>query len=324
MGLFENLQTPATIDARVRAQLADSLAYIFGEAKDRLEVHDQRFHSAVEQIRLRKQHPGVFARHFHLISAINGDQFSTANALLEELIDLACSHVSFEIVPFAKEEIGSDYERFPELLFGEFSNVNSMASPSPRQSAESTKAFREAMAIILRVDKRIDDEIHRFLSRLYLAVGNKDPLAKPFGGVTSLMVWGGSFVNVEVYKSRWDAAQFLVHEITHSLLFGLSCDELLVLNSANEHYKSPLRTDLRPMDGIFHATMVCARLAAFNRDWANSGFVDLGDRDRCEKAAVSNAERFRDGVAVIRQHGELSELGRRLVDQSDFCLAEFA
>jgi hypothetical protein len=324
MGLFEHLPNPAIIDARVRAELADSLAYIFGQAKDHLEVDDRRFHLAIEQIRLRKQHPGVFADHFHLISAINASHFATATTLLAELIERTCSPVSFDIVPFTKEEIGSDYERFPELLFAEFSNANSMASPSPRQSARSTEAFREAIAIISRIDNRIHDEVHGFLSRLYLAIGNKDPLAKPFGGVTSLMVWGASFVNVEVYKSRWDAVQFLVHEITHSLLFGLSSDEPLVLNLAEEKYKSPLRSDQRPMDGIFHATIVCARLAAFNRDWANSGFVGSGDRDFCEKAAASNAQRFRDGAAVIRQHGKLSELGRRLVDQSDFCLAEFA
>ena len=167
--------------------------------------------------------------------------------------------------------------------------------------------MREAIAVISRVDPGIHDEIEAFLACIYLAIANKDPLAKRFGGVTSLQVWGASFVNVEFYKTRWDAVQFLVHEITHSLLLGLSCDQPLVRNSPDESYKSPLRADPRPMDGTFHATLVCARLAAFNRAWLDCGLVEEDDRDRTEAAIEKNSRSFRDGLVVVNQHGKLSE-----------------
>lgn len=324
MTLFRDFQNPQAIDASVRAQLADSLAYVFSQAESHLAVDRERFYSAVEQIRLRKQHPGVFARYFHLISAVNANQFSNAHTLLEELIDRASEPVSFQIVAFTKEEIGSDYERFPELLFAEFSNVNPMASPSQSQFETATRNFREAIAIISQVDKRIDDEIKTFLARIYLAVVNSDPSSKPFGGVTSVMAWGATFVNIEAYQTRWDAMQFLVHEITHSLLFGLSSDQPLVLNLAEESYPSPLRADPRPMDGIFHATLVCARLAAFNQAWVNSGLAETDDRDRSKNAVVRNSQLFHDGLAVIKQHGNLSELGHRLVDHSRQGVSELA
>jgi len=324
MGLFGDLGDPRNIDAVVRAQLADSLAYIVSKAGSYLDVDRGGFDAAVEHIRARKQDPGVFARYFDLIFAVNANQFADANTLLEELIKRASEPVSFAIVPYTREQLGSDYDRFPELLFAEFSKANPMASPLQSQSAASTQMLREAIAIISSVDRGIHNEIDAFLARIYLSIASKDPMAKRFAGVTSLLVWGASFVNVEFYKTRWDAVQFLVHEITHSLLFGLSCDQPLVQNSPDESYKSSLRSEPRPMDGIFHAALVCARLAAFNRAWLDSGLVEGDDRGRSEEAIARNSRFFRDGLTVVNQHGKLSEQARHLVDRSCLGFSVFA
>lgn len=324
MGIFGDLGDIQDIDTVVRAQLADSLIHIVNKAGKYLQVDRERLDAALERIRVSKQDPGVFARYFDLIFAVNANQFADANMLFEELTDRAAQPVSFAIAPYSREELGSDYDRFAELLFAEFSNVNPMASPSHSQAAASTQMLREAITVISRVDPGIHDEIEAFLTRIYLAAANKDPLAKRFGGVTSLQVWGASFINVEFYKTRWDAVQFLVHEITHSLLFGLSCDQPLVENSSDESYTSPLRADPRPMDGIFHATLVCARVAAFNRAWLDSGVIEAADRERSEQAVARNSRFFRDGLAVVNQHGKLSQQARRLIDQSCLGLSVFA
>jgi hypothetical protein len=324
MSLFGNIGSAWDIDAGVRARLAESLSYIVGQAGSYLDVDRGRLDGAVERIRIAKQDPGVFARYFALISAVDANRFAEADALLNEIIERAAKPVSFAIVPFSEEELGADYQRFPQLLFAEFSTTSSMASPSPGQSAASTQMFREAIALVAQADPDIHDEIQALLTRIYLAVPSNDPSAKPFGGVTSLMVWGASFANIELYGTRWDAVQFLVHEITHALLFGLSYDEPLVLNSAADSFKSPLRTDPRPMDGIFHATLVCGRLAAFNRGWVDNGITDAADRERSKAAAAKNACLFHDGLATIYQHAILSDLGRRLIDRSCAGLSELA
>lgn len=322
--LFGNVGDPRDIDAVVRAQLADSLVHIVSQAAAYLEFDRERFDIAIEHICARQQDPCVFARYFDLIFAVNANRFAEANTLLLEMLECATQPVSFAIVPYTREQLGSDYDRFPRLLFAEFSNANPMASPSQAQSEASTQMLREAISTIARVDPGIHGEIDAFLARIYLAVGNKDRLAKRFGGVTSLLVWGGSFVNIEFYKTRWDAVQFLVHEITHSLLLGLGCERPLVENPLEESYKSPLRADPRPMDGIFHATLVCARLAAFNTAWLDSGLLDEDDRGKCEEAVVRNSRFFHDGLAVIDQKGKLSGPGRHLIDQSRLGLPVFA
>ena len=231
---------------------------------------------------------------------------------------------SFTIVPYTRQRLGPDYERFPRLIFAEYSQTNPMQSPSDLQSAASTRMLEEAIEIISHVDPVIHSEIEALLRRIYLATANKDPSAKRFGGVTSFLVWGASFINIDFYRTRWDAVQFLVHEITHGLLFGLSFDEPLVQNAPDESYRSPLRADDRPMDGVFHATLVCGRLADFNRAWLDSGLAKGADRESSSKAVADNLRFFRDGVDVINKHGKLSEQGRQLIERSCIGLSEFA
>lgn len=325
MSLFGDLGDPRDIDVAVRLRLARSLAYILHKAKGRLSVHAARFEAALENIRAREQDPGVFARYYDLISTVTSNQIAEANVLLEEIVVLAAGPaVSFTIVPYTRQILGSDYERFPRLIFAEYSQTNPMQSPSDLQSAASTRMIEEAIAIISRVDPVIHSEIKALLRRIYLATANKDPSAKRFGGVTSFLAWGGSFINIDFYRTRWDAVQFLVHEITHGLLFGLSFDEPLVLNAPEESYRSPLRADPRPMDGVFHATLVCGRLADFNQAWLDSGLAKGPDRENSSKAVADNLRFFRDGIEAINQHGKLSERGRRLMERSRIGLSEFA
>jgi HEXXH motif-containing protein len=52
----------------------------------------------------------------------------------------------------------------------------------------------------------------------------------------------------------------LTHEAAHSLLLGYTLGAPLVESDPAERFSSPLREDLRPMDGIVHATYVLARM----------------------------------------------------------------
>lgn len=316
MRLFRPFGPPRQLDAVVRSQLADSILYVVDKTANHLQVDRARCDAAAASIRARWQDPGVFARYFDLIFAINANRFTQADTLLDELIALTAEPIAFEIVPYAREQLGSDYDRFAELLFAEAAGTNPMTTPRPVQSAAAADMVRQAIALVARIDRDIYDEIEGLLVRIYLTFAGGDSPAKGFGAVTSLQVWGASFVNIARYDTTWGMVQFLVHEITHSVLFGISCQQPMVHNPADESYRSPLRPDLRPMDGIFHATLVCARLAAFNRAWLDSGLVEPQDRDRTAEAVAINVQRFHDGAAVIDCNGLLSEEARDLIERS--------
>jgi hypothetical protein len=75
------------------------------------------------------------------------------------------------------------------------------------------------------------------------------------------------------------------------------------------------------MDGIFHATMVCARLSEFNQAWLESGLVKDFDQKKTEMEVQRRKQNFEDGVAVIEMSGNLSGQGRDLLNK---CCNAFA
>jgi hypothetical protein len=316
LSLFGELGKADGADAAVRAQLAASLAHIHDRAKGQLQLDEACFQAALGHIRAHRQDPGIFARYYDVVFAIGANQLEKANSLLNEIVERASAPVHFEIIPFSEEQLGEDFERFPRLIFAEFSSVSPMVSPSRAQARASVQAMQEALDIVAEIDPAIRSEIDQLLARVVLAAPNPDSSARAFGGVTSFLVWGASFANIEHYKTCWHLVQFFVHEITHALLFGLSLNEPLVKNAPEESYRSPLRADARPMDGIYHATLVCGRLADFNKTWLNSGTLAKADREACEKAVANNLARFRDGLDVIEECGQLSDRARKLISRA--------
>jgi HEXXH motif-containing protein len=319
MGISDGFGEPAAVEAAVRSQLADSLAHVAARLGSHLTIERGRLEAALTHIRERRQDPGVFARYFDLVLAVTEGDFARADRLTTEIVELSEQAVSFSIQPYDRLVLGVDFERFPRLLFSEFSNENPMATPAKAHFADCRSKLLEAIKIIRDVDPKIHDEVLGLLVRIYVAAASAN--ARRFGGVTSLMIWGATFINADAHRTTADMVHFLVHEITHALLFGVSCGDPLVLNSPAESYPAPLRTDRRPMDGIYHATLVCARLAEFDRAWLDSDRMTRAANESVKRSADDFVERFRRGVSVIDEHGKLSERARILLDRSRHALS---
>ena len=313
--LLGELPPAYELDATVRSRTQRSLAYILRQAADHLNLEPEATQATLLSIERHRQHPGVFARYFELIFAINENQFDKANHLLAEIAELARKPPGFQIVSYEREFLGDDFDRYPRLLFAESPEVGVLVAPTPDEFARSENHMRSALETIRRIDPSIYDEIMNLFVHVFIAKDAEEGAGASFGGVTSLMIWGATFANIKACAERWEAIQFLVHEVTHGLLFGLSSSEPLVRNSALENYRSPLRTQMRPMDGIYHATIVCARLADFNRRWLASGSVPAEDRKHVEREKEKMMAAFRDGLSVIDEHGILSAMGRELLER---------
>jgi HEXXH motif-containing protein len=139
-----------------------------------------------------------------------------------------------------------------------------------------------------------------------------------FRGASSFALWGASAFNQLVHEHWADYLKTLVHESAHTLLFALAREEPLVLNDSSERYGSPLRDDLRPMDGIFHAAFVSAREAYALDKYQD--FLDLqSDAESKVLATKIEAElsasvcAFWDCCDEIEQDGLLSPLGQDIL-----------
>ena len=314
MSLFGQLSDASEIDASVRRRLANSLRYLHDKVGSNLSIERELLDRSLERICAHKQDPGIFARYYDLVSAIAANELSKADQLFHEIAERSAVPACFAIEAYQRETLGPDYDRFPRLLFSDYSSVNPFGAPSQSEAKEWSGKLTAALEIISRVDPAIYEEINGFLVRVYMAVDSKLPSARQAGGVSSFLLWGATFANIDYYKTPWEAVQFLVHEVTHILLFGLSAEEPLVRNSPEESYVSPLRTDPRPMDGIFHATLVCARLAAFNEAWLQCGALDAASRDKTERYMERRRRKFLQGLSTVDQHAKLSEKAQLLLN----------
>ena len=156
-----------------------------------------------------------------------------------------------------------------------------------------------------------------------LAITSEIIFAKPngrqkmtFGGASSFSLWGALALNSEAHPDWWQYIPRLIHEYSHNLLFGIARNEPLVLNDPEEQYQSPLRKDLRPMDGIFHALFVSAREALAMRailSYPGEKKIHIGFEGLdiyCKQTLEDSAQTFNDCLQVIKQYGRLTKLGR--------------
>lgn len=138
-----------------------------------------------------------------------------------------------------------------------------------------------------------------------------------FDGASHFQFWGLLFLNPRHHKTRLAVAEVLAHEAGHSLLFGLMRDEPLVKNPESERYSSPLRIDPRPMEGIYHATFVSARMALAMETLANSGALTAAERAEAQQAAEKDRENFAKGISTVHEHGDMTDSGKQIMDNAE-------
>lgn len=300
-------QSPDVLDQKMHVSLADSLEYIFRQSAELIDLNDERCNLALEKIRAEKTDPGIFARYYDLVFAIQEQDIELAARLIDEILEIAGTVCEFSIAPYSKDGLGDDYERFPRLIFAGFSSVSPMAEPDQALFETHAEKLKQAIEIIREVDPSIDAEINALISKIVVAVNNEsNPAARSFGGITSFMTWGAIFINARHYASLDQVVEFLVHEVTHCVLNGLDSEGPLVLNEPSETYPSPLRSDLRPMDGIFHATLVCARLVLFMQKWRELPSMNNELEAWLDAQMDTYQQAFIRGSETIRKHAKLS------------------
>jgi HEXXH motif-containing protein len=137
-----------------------------------------------------------------------------------------------------------------------------------------------------------------------------------FDGASHYQFWGLLLLNPKHHRTPLAVAEVLAHEAGHALLFGLTVAEPLVHNPDDELYPSPLRRDPRPMDGIYHATFVSARMALAMEGLADSGLLSAAERAAARDAAAKDRANFARGAAVVAEHGRLSATGQAIMDNA--------
>ncbi|HHZ10782.1 MAG TPA: hypothetical protein GX405_18595 [Rhizobiales bacterium] len=265
----------------------------------------------------RQGRPGVavFATYHELVSAVERDDVEAAILLLDR-IDAA---VDQPPGPFAVSWAGVGAEErqlYLRALNADPTTPVAFAAPDAAIAAAAIRTVGEALAELDRSAPEIAAEIRGLLTQIVLVAGTAGSDGR-FDGATTFYCWGALFLNAEEHQSLVDMIDGLAHESAHALLYGLALGGPLVTNPVTERHPSPLRRDLRHLDGIFHATFVSARMHLAHSRILAGGRLTKHQQEAARHARATSAAAFAAGLRTLRDHARFTPLGAELIDSAE-------
>jgi hypothetical protein len=190
-----------------------------------------------------------------------------------------------------------------------------LQAPAPEVVAQMRGRISRVSEAMHRIMPVWAQEFEALVALIVLA----ETEAGTFAGASAFPAWGAILVNPRSQVTDLDLVVTLIHESSHLKMFSAYLDDEIVLNDPNEVYSSPLRREARPMNGIYHAAFVLARMVSFMhnlRETGQAGAVigtDLTVLDARIKSAVQGFEAAYD---VIATQGQLTSLGRMIIEEA--------
>ncbi len=311
------------LDARMRSHLNDSLDYLAqclaAADPSRAQVLAALANKGRRGVQLS---PSGFGLYYQLAGALIQDDLAAAVPLIDELrVEPELAPAAFDVLPLDALPAATR-ERYRRLMDTDPQTPFIIVAPPAAQTDEHRRRFCSALQRLKILLPELAGEVDALVREVILVVG--DPtLGYDFAGGSCYMLWGALFINGASHSDELSMMEAIAHESAHSLLFGFTIDEPLIHNDAAERYASPLRDDPRPMDGIYHATFVCARMHWAMHQLACSADIDAKQAAQAAARAERHARSFRDGLALVREHGVLSSTGRALMEGAERYMAGF-
>jgi HEXXH motif-containing protein len=298
----------------MRVRLAGSLRYIFAESNGQLDLPAEEWSGFLVELERAPVSPLAFSFYSDAVLAIEDNNLEDASRLLRELIGLPRECRDLIISDLADPSRDAIAERYARFIDTDESFKFEIFPPSPEAAAHCREQIRGAFGWMDATDPELAGEIRALLRKVVLAAGTKQPKAMTFDGASAFMLWGAIIINVNRSDGWLGMVQMLAHESAHNLLFGLSADESLVENSPEELFASPLRRDARPMDGIYHATFVTARMHRAVKRLSESGILCAELQEKARQELAENARLFAQGIETVDRNAKLTSLGRAVRD----------
>jgi hypothetical protein len=304
----------ARCDRAMHAGLADSLRQIC-EASDGKVAFDR---AAIERLIAaidggRRLPPNAFAIYYDLVPALLEGRLEMARDLFAELGRQRPVETTFRMLALGDSAMADREQRYLRFMNDDTAYTYEFLPPSPEDLAAFKCQFASVMELLHQAAPELVAELKVLISELVLVVGPKDAKVH-FDGGSSYQLWGALFLNAVRHTTRIDVIDSLAHESAHSRLFGLCTEEAPVRNADDELHPSPLRREQRPMDGVYHATFVSARM-----HWAMSRLIASGlltgeELALAIKARADDKRNFEKGYDTVAAHAQLTHTGRIALD----------
>ncbi len=310
----------------MRSQLADSLEYLQLTIADQLGLSVAGLEQLIKTMRTGARYPpSTFGIYYETAAALMIEQESSdIEPLFQELLqEQPLTGDEVRVVTLDMVTPPSNRLLYQRLMDTDPNTPFHICSPDPDTTDNAMARFNSGMRRLQQAIPELAREFEALVREVILVVG-EEGLGYGFAGGSCYMLWGALFINAELHADDIAVIEAIAHESGHSFLFGLTIDEPLVLNDDEELFTSPLRDDPRPMDGIYHATYVSARM-----HWAMSRLLEgkqLNGQERDLASAKREASRrsFWNGYQTVHQFARLSGTGRILMDGAHDYMKPFA
>ncbi|MEM1114175.1 MAG: HEXXH motif-containing putative peptide modification protein [Pseudomonadota bacterium] len=239
-------------------ELAGSLSYL----RDFLKTDEWPNGTlAACDFRDRPLTPWVFGSYAFIAQHASRGELDAArqvfNALVRELERAPLGR----FIPMADQRLPQrHWEMVGELLDSDPGRPFTPGAPEPDEFSQCYEELQAAQDLLASLDAEMAAEVEHLTPLMILAAPGVSDQGRRFGGASTFFLWGAVTLNAQIRRNPLAGIETLVHESSHQLLFGLAHGGALSENDPNSRYTSPLRPDPRPIEGIFHATFVEARL----------------------------------------------------------------
>lgn len=301
----------AALDKRMHRELGQSLQHVSEACAGKISFDKEVMQSLIAGLMQgQAAKPATFALYYQLVLAIEAEVPDKTSALFDEICADPFMESSFEIVTLGTPSFGASNQLYKDMMNAE--GRISFEYPEVEVAETFKIRLKKGFELLDAIVPELAGEIRAIIRQLVIA--GSDPTSDyQFDGGSHYQLWGALFLNGLFHPDEIAVAEVLAHETAHSLLFGFCVDEPLVHNEDDELYTSPLRRDPRPMDGIYHATFVSARMHWVMSRMAKSDLLSNEQKAQALAAAARDAENFKAGYGVVAEHGRLSDVGEGLM-----------
>ncbi|RKE93753.1 HEXXH motif-containing protein [Sulfitobacter guttiformis] len=306
---------------RIRLKLLESLKHlvfdVFGprftppitdQALNDLIVGGRAFPNAV-----------IFALHGVLLKAALSENTTDVPKALEILKDIANRSTGqpdqFSVQPLAGDLLHPDDVYLLKYAFADdLGLTTSLVAPASEVTEQCKLLVTEALETLGQTAPDWMEELQLLTNQIYFAVADTDA-QQLFGGASVFDAFGAVLINPLGLKDLPRTLMSLVHESSHQQMFVYHLDDEIVLNDASASFTSPLRKQPRPMEGIFHAMWVSARMAVAAQAVLNSPNRPTWSEELREHQTRA-IRAFRDCEDTVAEHAKLTDLGSILFSNS--------
>ena len=297
----------------MRRSLADSLEYIAQQAGGWATFDANSLKAMIARMNQGERYPpSTFGLYTQLVFAVADGDSDRAAGLFGELVRESPVTDGWELLSLSDDKIRRHADRYRQLMDSDPNAIFQMLAPSPAEVTDFRQRFDEGYNLLARAAGELTAEFDVLVSRIVVVVGDSESEYQ-FDGGSAYMLWGGLFLNAASHQHPVAVAEVLAHESAHILLFGFASAEAMTRNPDSELYNSPLRVDPRPMEGIFHATYVSARMHWTMSRLLDSGMLDSTGEQMAAQAIKADGANFRAGYQVIADKGQLTATGHAVI-----------